>query len=168
MTFFQSENPQDPTWITPREMLRDLGKEAQIHAGYGCAQVSQAQRNHSLRSYTRKRALIPACWCSPTLHSTLQIPACEGHISTVPKTPGQKWRAEQREVTACNGVPLYQVLCNPQGKNNPDPLPLLGIPPQKLPNGTNMKPWQTGMHSACAASHQDRGCRLPCDTPGQS
>lgn len=70
-----------------------------------------AQGGHSPWLYTRKRALIPACRCSPTLHSTRQIPACEGCISTVPKTPVQEWRAEQRELTSHSTMQWCQMLC---------------------------------------------------------
>lgn len=46
MTFFQSENPEDPTWATPGEMLRDLGEGAQKHAGRGHgSKRARAQRS---------------------------------------------------------------------------------------------------------------------------
>lgn len=46
-----------------------------------------SQSGYSRVLYTRKRALIPACRCSPTRLSTRQIPALDGNISTVVNTP---------------------------------------------------------------------------------
>lgn len=41
--FFQSENTKGPTWVTPREMLRDVGEEAQIQTGHGCVCAHMGQ-----------------------------------------------------------------------------------------------------------------------------
>lgn len=139
VTFFQSENSEDPTWATPGEMLRALG-DRELKNTLAAAMAASApghKEDHSLRLYTRKRALIPACWCSPTLHSTRQIPACEGHISTVPKTPGQERRAEQRRITGCNGMPPCQALCKHRARPFQTHSPSLLSPPRglALPNG---------------------------------
>lgn len=55
VTFFQSENPEDPPWVTPREMLRDLGEEAQIHAGCGCGPGGSGHKEITHSGHTRGR-----------------------------------------------------------------------------------------------------------------
>lgn len=123
MTSFRSENPEDPTWVTPGEMVKELGQRAQSHAGHGqgTKRITHSGCTQGREHSSRLAGALPLCTLlARSRHVKATSPLSQRHLVR----DGEQSRGELLAITGYHKAKCYSntnfksiphLCCSPTG-----------------------------------------------------